>query len=113
MSTQQTDIFSMFPQTSFFDLKLIRFKSAVNRVTNCWHLHMSRPFTHGIETYRSCLRCGMHRRFDLNTWKSSGPFYSPSVELGGGADLSLCVPTARKSRTDRLAPRLVTGGRPK
>jgi len=43
----------------------------------CWHRKMSRPFTRKGETYRVCLRCGMHRRFDLEEWKTKGEFYNP------------------------------------
>ncbi len=55
-------------------------KYAISRVFNCWHTRMSRPVTHGRETYRACLRCGMRRKFDLQTWKSTGRYYSPSVD---------------------------------
>ena len=46
----------------------------------CWHRKQSRPFTHDGESYRVCLRCGMHRRFDLGEWKSKGSFYKPTLE---------------------------------
>jgi hypothetical protein len=39
---------------------------------------MSRPFTRDGETYRVCLRCGMHRAFDLQNWKTKGPYYRSS-----------------------------------
>lgn len=44
----------------------------------CWHRRMSRPFTRDGETYRVCLRCGMHRQFDLEEWKTKGDYYNPS-----------------------------------
>ena len=51
-----------------------------NRLTSCWHLRMSRPFTRESETYRTCLRCGMRRRFDQERWRSTGRFYSSPIE---------------------------------
>lgn len=52
----------------------------MSRVFSCWHLKLSRPFTRGRDSYRVCIRCGMHRAFDVEAWKSTGRFYSPSVE---------------------------------
>ena len=49
------------------------------RVFVCWHRKMSRPFTREGETYRVCLRCGMHRQFDLKEWKTKGDYYNPSA----------------------------------
>lgn len=43
----------------------------------CWHRKMSRPFTRNGESYRVCLRCGVHRQFDLKEWKTKGEYYSP------------------------------------
>lgn len=45
----------------------------------CWHRKMSRPFTRDGETYRVCLRCGMHRRFDLQQWQTKGDYYNARV----------------------------------
>ncbi len=42
----------------------------------CWHRKMSRPFTRDGETYRVCLRCGAHRQFDLEQWKTKGDYYN-------------------------------------
>lgn len=50
-----------------------------SRVLVCWHRKMSRPFTRQGETYRVCLRCGMHRQFDLEEWKTKGNYYNPSM----------------------------------
>jgi len=47
----------------------------VARVFGCWHLEMSRPFSHGDQAYRVCLDCGAHRRFNLSNWKMQGEFY--------------------------------------
>ena len=45
------------------------------RPWKCWHRRMSRPFTRDGVTYRVCLRCGVHRRFDLDAWKTKGSYY--------------------------------------
>jgi hypothetical protein len=45
----------------------------------CWHRKMSRPFTRDGETYRVCLRCGMHRKFDLQQWQTKGEYYNARV----------------------------------
>lgn len=45
----------------------------------CWHRKLSRPFTRDGETYRVCLRCGMHRRFDLQEWQTKGDYYNACV----------------------------------
>lgn len=50
-------------------------RAAVTRVFGCHHSPMSRPFTSDGRTYRVCLKCGMRRDFDLDTWTTSGPFY--------------------------------------
>lgn len=47
----------------------------ITKLWSCWHRHMSRPFTHDGETYRTCLRCGVHRRFNLDEWKTQGRYY--------------------------------------
>lgn len=47
----------------------------LSRGLTCWHRSMSRPFTRDGETYRVCLRCGVHRRFDLDAWKTKGAYY--------------------------------------
>ncbi len=48
---------------------------AAARVFGCWHVNMSRPFSRGNETYRTCLSCGARRRFDLEQWETVGSFY--------------------------------------
>ncbi len=87
MSTQDTRLLAPIPQSEFLELNsglLADLKYAVTRFTGCWHRKLSRPFTHGTQTYRVCLRCGMHRKFDLHTWKSTGRFYAPSIERRNG-----------------------------
>ena len=56
------------------------FRNLVGRIFVCWHRRLSRPFTREGETYRVCLRCGMHRQFDLREWKTKGPFLRPQIE---------------------------------
>jgi hypothetical protein len=83
MSTHQIEFLSSIPQSDLFDLRktyVNSLKYSVSRVFGCWHLQMSRPITHGRESYRCCLRCGMRRSFDPQTWKASGRFYSPSID---------------------------------
>lgn len=46
------------------------------RVCSCRHRKMSRPFTRDGDSYIVCVRCGMRRGFDLQTWKAKGPFYN-------------------------------------
>jgi hypothetical protein len=83
MSTQGTRLLSSIPQADLFPLRnsyVGKIKYLANRLSGCWHLHLSRPITRGRHTHRACLRCGMQRRFDLENWKSTGPFYAPTVE---------------------------------
>jgi|SRR5215813_7381487 len=49
---------------------------ALARLFGCWHRNLSRPFTRDRDTYVVCLRCGMQRNFDLQTWSAHGPFYA-------------------------------------
>ena len=81
MSTQRAEILSvpnhLFPSRTPHAHNL---RFWVGRIFGCWHLRLSRPITRGRESYRACLRCGMHRRFDPESWTTSGPFYSPRVE---------------------------------
>ena len=43
----------------------------------CWHQKLSRPFTIGNESYRTCLHCGSRRHFDAQNLKTFGRFYYP------------------------------------
>jgi hypothetical protein len=52
----------------------------LERFLTCWHWKLTRPITHGSETYQACLRCGMHRTFDVENWTSTGSFYMPTPE---------------------------------
>ena len=83
MSVQQIHLLTTFPQADPYELSESYFDSLryfATRLCSCWHLRLSRPFTHERESYRACLRCGMRRKFDLQNWKSIGRFYPPTVE---------------------------------
>lgn len=47
----------------------------LTRIFGCWHVEMSRPFTRDGESYRACLDCGAHRRFDTAKWELVGAYY--------------------------------------
>ena len=71
------------------------------RPWKCWHRRMSRPFTRDGETYRVCLRCGVHRRFDLDAWKTKGSYYyDKKIVRPADSDNShaAAVPTRAKLR---------------
>lgn len=55
----------------------------VGKLFGCWHKRLSRPFTQGTGrkvSYRACLECGARRKFDTDSFKTSGPFYYPPKE---------------------------------
>ena len=64
------------PSRSATEVLFDRFRLAIARVFSCRHRRMGRPFTRDGLTYRTCLRCGMRRGFDLNSWSGFGPYYS-------------------------------------
>lgn len=83
MSTRDTRTFPSLVQAPVVSVSGPIFASLVyfiGRIFSCWHWKMSRPITRGKESYRVCLRCGMHRAFDVEGWRSTGRFYAPSVE---------------------------------
>jgi hypothetical protein len=47
----------------------------LTRVFGCWHTDMSRPFTLNGESFRACLDCGAHRKFDTARWEMKGAYY--------------------------------------
>jgi hypothetical protein len=64
---------------SFWDHFLDRLiRLPIDVIFLCWHRKMSRPFTRDGQTYCVCLRCGMRQSFDLQNWKSKGPYYRAS-----------------------------------
>jgi hypothetical protein len=46
----------------------------LTRFFGCWHHQLSRPFTQHGKSWRICLKCGMSRDFDLETWTTYGPY---------------------------------------
>lgn len=54
----------------------------LTRVFGCWHTDMSRPFTRDGESYRACLDCGAHRRFDPTRWEMIGVYYYSAPQRG-------------------------------
>jgi len=44
----------------------------VVRLLGCWQHDLSRPFTRNGKTHRVCLKCGLSREFNLNTWETHG-----------------------------------------
>ena len=67
------------PQVTSHRDDLITTLSALERLAGslfgCRHRRMSWPITRDRETYRACLKCGMCRSFDPNTWKTFGSYY--------------------------------------
>lgn len=47
------------------------------KLFGCWHKRLTRPFTNKNVSYRACLECGARKSFDVQRFKSSGPFYYP------------------------------------
>jgi hypothetical protein len=78
---QYITVLSAYPVTRKFRTRsFVRmFDDALRRVLGCHHRTLSRPFTRGKQTYIACLKCGMHREFNLETWKPSGPFYAEAI----------------------------------
>ena len=52
-----------------------RLVSWITSLFGCWHLQMSRPFSHNGQAYRSCLHCGAQRKFNLKSWEMQGDYY--------------------------------------
>lgn len=51
------------------------------KLFGCWHKEMSRPFTHGRQSYRVCLDCGARRHFDPESFRTYGPYFYPPAVL--------------------------------
>ena len=48
----------------------------------CWHLQkLGAPFTRDKETYRTCMRCGARRQFDVERSKHIGSYYYPPISV--------------------------------
>ena len=56
----------------------------LTRIFGCWHGQMNRPFTQNNDTYRTCMKCGARRHFNLGRSKMTGAYYYalPSVLYG-------------------------------
>lgn len=78
--------------------------SWLTRAFGCWHREMSRPFTlQRAGSYRVCLECGAHRRFDLKAWEMTGPYYyEPAASLAeiyrNSAAAAAVAPARRNQR---------------
>ena len=70
----------------------------ISKFWTCWHRRMSRPFTRDGKTYRVCLRCGVHRRFDLEQWKTKGSYYREKSAVQPDHPEAAAVPTRVKLR---------------
>ncbi len=53
----------------------LAFKRWMGHTFGCQHKGMSRPFSRHRETFRVCITCGAHRKFDEKTWNTVGPYY--------------------------------------
>lgn len=51
----------------------------IGKLFGCGHGDLSRPFSQGKIGYRSCLKCGAVKQFNLETLETFGGFYYPSV----------------------------------
>jgi hypothetical protein len=49
----------------------------LSNIFGCWHKRMSRPVTRNSVTFRSCIDCGARRKFDMESFRTAGPFYYP------------------------------------
>jgi hypothetical protein len=43
----------------------------------CWHKRLTRPISDNASTYQTCVECGARRRFDIENFSATGPFYYP------------------------------------
>ncbi|MBS1796170.1 MAG: hypothetical protein JSS81_20120 [Acidobacteria bacterium] len=46
------------------------------RLFGCWHQRMSRPVTSDNTTFCYCKDCGLRRKYDIETGRPHGAFYS-------------------------------------
>ena len=51
----------------------------IPKLFGCWHENISRPFVQGKTAYRSCLKCGARKQFNLETLETHGNFYFPPM----------------------------------
>ena len=54
----------------------------LGKLFGCWHKSLTRPFTIGNASYRSCINCGARKQFDPQTLETFGSFhYPPAVQF--------------------------------
>ncbi len=53
----------------------------IGKLFGCWHKNLTRPFTIGNASYRSCLHCGARKQFDTQTLETFGSFHYPPAIL--------------------------------
>jgi hypothetical protein len=51
----------------------------IGKLFGCGHGDLSRPFSQGKVGYRSCLKCGAVKQFNLETLETFGGFYYPTL----------------------------------
>jgi len=73
----QSQLTIVNPQASTVSTRSIiqRIVGWFTRMFGCWHMEMSRPFSHHGQAYRSCLNCGAQRKFNLSNWEMQGSYY--------------------------------------
>lgn len=49
------------------------------KLFGCEHKNISRPFTAGGTSYRTCLQCGARKQFNSETLETYGSFYYPPI----------------------------------
>lgn len=52
------------------------------RLFGCRHKDLSRPFSDGRVSYRTCISCGARKRFDTETLVTHRTFYYPPKASG-------------------------------
>ena len=76
----------------------------LTEIFGCQHREMSRPFSRHGETYRVCLGCGGHRRFDEHKWQMDGAYYYNAARTSDLSDTRLGACNAvRRPRRLRTA----------
>ena len=51
------------------------------KLFGCEHKNISRPFTTGGTSYRTCLSCGARKQFNSETLETFGSFYYPPIVI--------------------------------
>jgi hypothetical protein len=83
-------------------------EALLTRVFGCWHREMSRPFTLRARSYRVCLECGAHRRFNPRTWELVGRYYyepaAAAAELYRHEQAAVKIAPAMARRSQQQQP---------